>query len=222
MRRHDLVYLRASAEFETPCAEAGSPFWLAARDWIAQGRPLVAARQQATASSVQLGLTLPLHSERKRLTIKVDRSSIVAVQPPLTITRCLALLPVDSAAVLGELESRINGSNARVGIFGSLAWEALSGETYRHAASDVDIICDVATPAQFKVALAALQQAAAELPCALDGEIRFPDGNAVAWREILANLERPNADVLVKGNEDVCLLPLRALMASLSPERRYA
>ena len=76
--------------------------------------------------------------------------------------------------------------------------------------------------AQFEVALAALQQAAAELPCALDGEIRFPDGNAVAWREILANLERPNATVLAKGNEEVRLLPLRALIASLSPERRYA
>ena len=222
MRRHDLVFLRASAEFETPCAEAGSPFWLAARDWIAHGRPLVAARQPATAPGVLLGLTLPLHSERKRLTIQVDRSSIVAVQPPLTIARCLALLPVDAAAVLGELASRINNSKARIGIFGSLAWEALSGETYRHAASDIDIICDVATPAQFKVALDALQQAAAELPCALDGEVRFPDGNAVAWREILANLERPNATVLVKGNEEVRLLPLRALLSSLSPERRYA
>ena len=222
MRRHDLVYLRASAEFDTPCVEAGSPFWLAARDWIAHGRPLVAARQPATAPGVLLGLTLPLHSERKRLTIKVDRSSIVAVQPPLAIARCLALLPVDAAAVLDELESRINGSNAQIGIFGSLAWEALSGETYRHAASDLDIICDVATPTQFKVALAALQQAAAELPCALDGEIRFPDGNAVAWREILANLDRPNATVLAKGNEEVRLLSLRALTASLSPERRYA
>ncbi|PKO91506.1 MAG: malonate decarboxylase holo-[acyl-carrier-protein] synthase [Betaproteobacteria bacterium HGW-Betaproteobacteria-10] len=222
MRRHDLVYLRASAAFETLCVEAGSPFWLAARDWIAHGRPLVAARQPATAPGVLLGLTLPSHSERKRLTIKVDRSSIVAVQPPLAIGRCLALLPVDAAAVLGELESRINGSKARIGIFGSLAWEALSGETYRHAASDIDIICDVATPAQFKVALAALQQTAAELPCALDGEIRFPDGNAVAWREILANLERPKAAVLVKGNEEVRLMPLRALTASLSPERRYA
>jgi hypothetical protein len=50
----------------------------------------------------------------------------------------------------------------------------------------------------------------------------FPMANAVAWREILANLERPNATVLVKGNEEVRLLPLRALIASLSPERRYA
>jgi hypothetical protein len=64
-----------------------------------------------------------LHSERKRLTIKVDRSSIVAVQPALTIARCLALLPVDSATVLAELESRINAAAARIGIFGSLAWE---------------------------------------------------------------------------------------------------
>lgn len=222
MRRHDLVYLRASAAFETPCAEAGSPFWLAARDWIARGRPLVAARQPASTPDVLLGLTLPLCSERKRLTIKVDRSSIVAVEPALTIARCLALLPADSAAVLGELEKRIIGSKAQIGIYGSLAWEALSGETYRHAASDIDIICDVATLAQFESALAALQQAAAELPCALDGEIRFPDGNAVAWREILVNLARSDADVLVKGNAEVRLLPLRALLGGLSPEHCYA
>ena len=222
MRRHDLVYLCASAEFKTPCAEAGSIFWLAARDWIAHGRALVAARQPATASGVLLGLTLPLQHERKRLTIKVDRSSIVAVQPALPLARCLALLPVDSAVVLNELERRINGSKARIGVFGSLAWEALSGEAYRHAASDIDIICDLATPEQFRLALAALQQAAAELPCALDGEIRFPDGNAVAWREILANLARPNAAVLAKGNEEVRLLQLRVLIASLSPEHCHA
>jgi len=80
----------------------------------------------------------------------------------------------------------------------------------------------VATPEQFRLALAALQQAAAELPCALDGEIRFPDGNAVAWREILANLARPNAAVLAKGNEEVRLLQLRVLIASLSPEHCHA
>lgn len=222
MHRHDLVYLRASADFATPCTEAGSPFWLAARDWIAHGRPLVTARQPAMAPGVLLGLTLPLHCERKRLAISVERSTIVAVQPPLTIRRCLAHLPAASAAVLGELERQIEAAAARIGIFGSLAWEALSGEAYRHTASDIDIICDVATVAQFETVLAALHQAAASLPCQLDGEIRFPDGNAVAWRELSATRDRPDAAVLAKGSEEVRLMPLRALTASLLAERRHA
>ena len=219
MRRHDLVYLHASAAFETLYTDAGSPFWQAARDWIADGRPLVVARQPATAPGLLLGLALPLlYGQRKRLSIEVERSSVVAVQPPLTISRCLPCLPAGAAGTLAELENRLDAGAVRIGVFGSLAWEILSGETYRHATSDIDLICDVASPAQFEVALAALQQAAAELPCWLDGEIRFPDGNAVAWREILANRDRPNAVVLAKGNADVRLMPLQALTASLSPE----
>lgn len=222
MRRHDLVYLRASADFATSCVAPGSSLWQAARDWIQHGRPLVAARQPAAAPRVLLGLTLPLHCERKRLSISVDRSTIVAVQAPLGIPRCRSLLPPAAALVLDELDRRITTANAGIGIFGSLAWEAISGEAYRHAGSDIDVICDVATVAQLEIVLAAMHQAAAGLLCQLDGEIRFPDGNAVAWREIAANLERPNAAVLAKGDEEVRLLPLPALIASLQPERRHA
>ena len=222
MRRHDLVYLRPAADFAMPCAEPSSPFWRAARNWIAHGRPLVAARQPAAAPDVRLGLTLPLHSERKRLAIRVDRSMIVAVQPALSIRRCLAHLPAASAAVLGELDRRIETAGGRIGVFGSLAWEALSGEAYRHAASDIDVICDVATATQFELALAALQQAAAGLPCRLDGEIRFPDGNAVAWAELAATREHPDAVVLAKGGDEVRLMPFRALTTSLRAEHQHA
>ena len=222
MRRHDLIYLRASADFATACAERDSALWQAARDWIDHGRPLVAARQPVAAPAVLLGLTLPLHSERKRLSISVDRSTIVAVQAPLGIARCLPLLPPAAALPLAELDRQISAAHARIGIFGSLAWEAISGEAYRHAGSDIDVICDVATAAQLEIVLAALHQAAASLPCQLDGEIRFPDGNAVAWREIVANLERPKAFVLAKGHVEVRLLPLRALTDSLQPKLRHA
>jgi phosphoribosyl-dephospho-CoA transferase len=106
--------------------------------------------------------------------------------------------------------------SARAGVFGSLAWEALSGENYRHAESDIDLIVDVETMAQFDAMLSALQQAAGQLSCRLDGEIRFPDGNAVAWREVAANRESPAAAVLVKGPQEVALQPLQSLLDSLT------
>lgn len=216
MRRHDLVYLDRDAAFETSCAATGDSLWQAARDWIAAGRPLVAARQPAGGGLLQLGLSLPLKQQRKRLTIHVDRRAVARIDAPLTIARCCSRLPVAEADVLRRLAERAAACSARLGVFGSLAWEALSGEDYRHADSDIDLICDVETLPQFDAVLAALQQAADQLSCRLDGEIRFPDGNAVAWREVAAQLKNPAALVLVKGPHEVGLQPVHTLLARLN------
>lgn len=216
MRRHDLVYLRPDATCTTPCAEAGSPFWLAARQWIARGRPLVAARQPAGDGPLCLGLALPLHQARKRLTILTAAGQIADVRPPLSVERCAPKLAPSTGERLLALAAEIQGSGARLGVYGSLAWEVLSGETYRHAESDIDLICDVADREQYELALAAFARRAATLPCRLDGELRFPNGDAVAWAELAG---RPTRDqtVLVKGEGEVALKPLHTLLAGLAP-----
>jgi phosphoribosyl-dephospho-CoA transferase len=217
MRRHDLVTLHAGASFTTPCAEAGGLLWQAARDWIDQGRPLVAARQSGDDQGVLLGLSLPLKHDRKRLTIHVEPSAISKVRPPLGIRQCLTGQPESVAKVLLTLDEQISLSGARLAIFGSLAWEALSGEAYRHADSDFDVICDVSDLGQLDAALAALAQARKHLPCRLDGELRFPDGNAVAWLELSEAGRTSGKTVLVKGEKNVELMPVEQLLASLNP-----
>lgn len=221
MRRHDLVYLQPDAAFATSCTETGGAYWLAARDWIAAGRPLVAARQPA-AGALLLGLGLPTRLQRKRLTLSVDREVIADIRPPLAIADCLSQLPAGHAVVLVRLAAQAAACSVRLGVYGSLAWEALSGESYRHADSDIDLICDLEHVGQFAAMLSALQQAAAELPCRLDGELRFPGGHAAAWREIAGQLGRPHVPVLVKGEHEVGLWPLHALTASLLPESCHA
>ena len=216
MRRHDLVYLHAGAAFTTPCAEAGGLLWQAARDWIDQGRPLVAARQSGDKAHVLLGLSLPLKLDRKRLSIHVEPGAISAVRPPLGIAQCLTGQPDSVAEVLRELDEQIGRSGARIGVFGSLAWEALSGEAYRHADSDFDVICDVSDTAQLETALAALAQARMNLACRLDGELRFPDGHAVAWLELSEAGRTSGKKVLVKGEKSVELMPVEQLLASLN------
>ncbi|MCG2575622.1 malonate decarboxylase holo-[acyl-carrier-protein] synthase [Dechloromonas sp. XY25] len=216
MRRHDLVYLQRDAAFATPCAAPGDASWQAARDWIAAGRPLVAARQPPGSERLHLGLSLPLTQQRKRLSIDVEAKAIARIEQPLSVARCCSRLPAAQAAVLTRLAEQATACGAGLGVFGSLAWEVLSGEAYRHADSDIDLICDVATVEQFDTMLAALQQAAGELPCRLDGELRFPDGNAVAWREMAAQYRQPSAPVLIKGEHGVDLQPVQAVLAALA------
>lgn len=217
MRRHDLVWLCPEASFTTPCAEPGSAAWSALADWLVAGRPLVAARQAAPAGQILLGLGLPLAQGRQRLSVLVEAAQIAEVRSPLGVRPCLSGLPGRQGAALLRLAWAIEACGARLGVYGSLAWETVSGEAYRHADSDIDLICDVADLAQYRMALAALRQATGDFPGRLDGELRLPDGRAVAWQELLAVGEAPGKTVLVKGEQDVALLPLADWLADLPP-----
>ncbi len=208
MRRHDLVYLQHTATLVSPCVAADSPAWEAARLWLASGLPLVATRQPSLRGLVQLGLSLPLRLARQRLTIQVAEDQIARISAPLTVARCRSRLPTALAGVLEQLDEEILACGARLGVFGSLSWENLSGEIYRHAESDIDLICDVASHGQLLRSLEALKRAAAELPCRLDGELRLPDGRAVAWQEVAACYPHGERPVLVKGEQAVELLAL--------------
>jgi len=221
MRRHDLVYVHTTAAFTSACAAEGSGLADEIRAWIAQGRPFVMARQP-DGPGVQLGLTLPLRLGRKRLAIQIARQEIAAVLPPVRIERCLERLPEASAQAMLDLATRVAACGARIGVFGSLAWEVLTGEAYRNAESDIDIICDVTTSAQLKAVMAALGEAAGHLHCRLDGEVRMPDGLAVSWRELAGLSTKPDTRLLVKGPESVGLMSFTELTASLQAEVMHA
>jgi len=221
MRRHDLVYLHTTAAFNSACAAEGSGLADEVRAWIALGRPLVMARQ-AGGPGVQLGLSLPLRLGRQRLAIQVAREEIAAVLPPVRIQRCLERLPGPSAVAMADLAMAVADCGATIGIFGSLAWEVLTGEDYRNAESDIDIVCNVTTSAQLNSVMAALVEAAGRLHCRLDGEVRMSDGLAVSWRELAGLSTKPGARLLVKGPELVGLMSFAELTVSLQAEVMHA
>lgn len=223
MRRHQLAYLRSGSRFGFQCGAAAAEQVAAVADWIASGRPLVVARQvpkpAPDPATITLALTLPTRQGRQRMAGVFQRADVVEVRPALSISECLARLAEDWQPTLATLEASVLDSGAQLGVFGSLAWEALSGEAYRHAESDIDLVCDIHDWPQLETCLAALSKAAGKLPCRLDGELRFPDGDAVSWREFAAQRTRPQAQVLVKGSREVGLKTVAALLAGLSEPR---
>lgn len=223
MRRHDLVTLRPGASFTFARQATDNELQAAVRAWIDGGRPLVGARQPAGRhNTLQLGLALPTRLDRQRVACLVRRQDVAAIHPPLPLARCLHRLADSLAHPLGELARAVAAAGTSLATYGSLAWEALSGEAYRHVDSDIDILCDVADEAQLDAVLAALAAAAARLPCRLDGELRFADGYAVAWQEVGARRNDPAGEVLAKGDNDVALRPLADLLATLAPRCHHA
>jgi len=212
LRRHDLVFVTPGSRFRFPCAADLPELEAAMCEWIAAGRPLVAVRQAPAASEVQLAATLPPRLQRQRFLGIFPRAAISGVRSPLSIRECRNFLSDAATAVLTELDQRLIAGGARLGVYGSLAWEALAGESYRHAGSDIDVVCDVGNREQLAICIEALHIASAALPCRLDGEIRFPGDNAVAWREWVACQDQPSAVVLVKGSVEVQMIRVRTLL----------
>ena len=94
------------------------------------------------------------------------------------------------------------GTSPRV--YGGHGWQRITGLAYLHAASDLDLLLSVADAAMADATVAALHAATFSAP-RLDGEIVFPDGSAVAWREWQAWRAGRVKSVLVKQLDGVAM-----------------
>ena len=213
MRRHDWVYLRPGTHPEFAAADDAATAF--ARDWVEQGGPLVAARQSEPGGKLALGLALPVEHATRRLACAVDHADVLRFRNPLTVDEAAHVLPARDAAALRRFASAVAGHALQVGVYGSTAWEAMSGLRHRHEGSDVDVVCDVASSAGLSACLAAFGDGTRDFRARLDGEIRFAGGRAVAWRELAEACAGTASFVLAKGERDVALLSLHRVLASL-------
>ncbi len=171
--------------------------------WQAHSLPLVVCSQPPGLGpeTLAVGLPAPLRWSRRRLALQValDQVQQHGEFPPLA-----DVLHDDASQALARALAAL-GAIARV--YGSHGWQALTAEAYVHAASDIDLQIPVPSFAAACRALPLLQQA--RLPGRLDGEFVFPQGQAIAWRELahLLHAGQPAMQVLVKSLDGPRLMP---------------
>lgn len=191
--------------------------------WRLAGWPLVVRRSdpEAAPGEACLGLALPPDADgiKRRIALRVPAAGVVSTAPPLALARAIALLaerppasavPAAWQAALAALRDDATGLDVR--IYGSLALQALTGLPYLRAASDIDLLLQPRSDQQLRAGLALFGRHAAALP--LDGEIVFPRGEAVSWKEWAA-AQASGARVLVKEHHAVRLVPPELLAATL-------
>lgn len=171
--------------------------------WCTHGLPLVVCRQSAAVPEplVCLGLPAPTRWSRRRLPLAVE---------PARIARSGAfpsLLQVAHQRDWGLAALTLDQALARIGVharvYGSHGWEYLTGQSYLHPDSDIDLSVNVQ---DFASACEVAQQlSATTLYGRLDGEIVFPAGQAVAWRELQRCLTGQTTQLLVKQRHQVGL-----------------
>ncbi|MBP0599459.1 malonate decarboxylase holo-[acyl-carrier-protein] synthase [Herbaspirillum sp. LeCh32-8] len=195
--------------------------------WQDSRWPLVVRRadSDAAADEICAGIALPPDAQgnKPRIAVRVKAAEVAAARAPFPLRDIVATrlpqLPPGWPSAMADLQEQMARAGITLAVFGSLAWQAVTGQTYLRSTSDIDLLFQPTDRAQLEQGVRLLAYHAMFLP--LDGEIVFPGGAAVSWKEwrqvaVLGG----NADgrVLVKGPAAVLLERVGALAASLPAE----
>lgn len=211
--RHMLVWL-AEPGWRAALDTAPPEHRPALKIWQKQDWPAVVRRYDAGAPPEDICLGLPLPpdddtGEKIRIALRAHVGHIGKAAPAIEL-RAAVRASGEWRAPLAALERDAAGLDLR--LYGSLAMQALTGLLYLTPESDIDILFHPTTRRQLAEGVALLSRHAKYLP--LDGEIVFPGGQAVSWKEWQIATANP-AKVIVKQICSVRLADMASLLATL-------
>jgi phosphoribosyl-dephospho-CoA transferase len=220
--RHSLAWLTDNGWYQ---AQDGAPANCreAVMMWRQEGWPAVVRRADVDAAQRQvcIGIALPpdrANGNKRRIPLTVSMSGIRKIMGPMQIQAVMHSLPEAWRACLASLAAEVDARGLAFNVYGSVAWQTLTGQRYLTPASDIDLLFYPASLEQLSAGLELLSCYAARLP--LDGEIVFPSGQAVAWKEWASAVRtQGNTRVLVKGSRTVNLVGMTALLDTLESHR---
>ncbi|PPV05488.1 phosphoribosyl-dephospho-CoA transferase [Xanthomonas bromi] len=203
--RHALVWLRDDAQWQaiTPGAQPRL------QQWFAAGLPAVVARGDGSqaAGTLRLGVPLPPSEGKQRLALQAHVAEIARCTAPLALDAVLTHAPDALQPALQALDIDAQTQSLHARVFGSFAWQALTGLAYVHAQSDLDLLWSIETPEQARAVVTLVQRWEQRHGLRADGELLLPGDNAVNWREYASHTQK----LLVKSNQGCRLLPRTAL-----------
>ena len=214
--RHDLAWLTPRG-WEGACAGAPAGAREAIASWGRAGWPAIVTRAPAGLGPGQLalGIALPPRAadgSKPRIALTTDASDIERISPAMPLADAIKAAPAAWQTALVALDQETRSAGCALRVYGSLAFQALTGQACVTASSDIDLLLHPATALDYLHALALLARHARVLP--LDGEIVFGGGQAVAWKE-LAVSPQGQARVLAKSLHGIALVTVDSLLASL-------
>jgi phosphoribosyl-dephospho-CoA transferase len=226
--RHDLVWLSEQG-WRAACAGMSENCVAILQRWQHEDWPAIVRRTDADTNSdgseICIGVALPpdAHGQKLRVPLKVPPAGIRVRREPLEVFDVLPAAPLLWQSALRRFADEICKCGLDMRIYGSLALQALTRQTYLRDTSDIDILFRPSNRVQLDQGMALLARHAPLLP--LDGEVLLGGDNAVAWKEWAqcgnsedgegGDSERGARRVLVKRRDGVQLQRVDALLDAL-------
>jgi len=211
LRRNHLVWLNLQAWSQVQAHAWDAEAQAILAHWQRNKLPLVVCRQRLEVAHdlLCLGLPTPRQWSRRRLALTVGRDQVVVVGNFPTLREVARAMPWWPAAQ--ELDEKLAHLAVTSRVYGSHGWQWLTRMSYLHAESDLDITLNVAHFQTARQVTGLLAAAEAEFGPRLDGEIVFPGGQAVAWRELQRLLAGHTPQALLKDRHHIRLASLAEL-----------
>lgn len=203
--RHDLVFVGPKGWREM-LSKGGVPADPLVLRWSDEGWPTIRRRPMpGETSGVALGLPLPPSAGKKRLSFLLGEADIEAVTRPPVLDVARGCAPSAWQSTFDRLDDLARRHSIGVRVFGSLAWQTLTGLDYVTGRSDLDLLLEFEPGNDLDRLTAELASIEAAAPMRLDGELMREDGAAVNWREFHAGTDQ----VMVKLIDGVDLVTRR-------------
>lgn len=215
-QRHELLHLEPQAwDLALAAHPRQAPMPLLA-GWNTRGWPVIVRRRTPCddSNSVPVGVPLPPAAAKLRITLTVPIEGVIARSASVTLKNAACAAP----AVWKPTVSRLAALGAEHGVepvaFGSLMWQHLTGLKFLSSQSDLDVLWPVSRGCAIFSLLLRIAKIEEASPVRIDGEIVFPDGRAVNWRELHNALRQDaQAEVLVKTLDRVALAGIDQLIS---------
>ncbi len=210
LKRHSLVWLDPDLDLASCITDLSHV--AATRGWIANGLPLVVARQpqklDGSVTHVAVGLTLPPPAIRQRVFLHVPIASILIQNDPLLLSQAYNSVERRCQELIQHIITICEQTNVSPCVYGSALWQTISGNEYMTESSDLDVLFVCNETSNMHLLFDLLQACERSKP-RLDGELFAPSGWAAAWREVTSAVKTGGlGTVLAKSTYEVRLLPL--------------
>ena len=189
LHRHQLVRLTDAGWRELQDRPWDDESRACVAHWAARRLPLVVTRQPLCIGApslddeLALGLAAPSCWQRRRIALALARRHVASFDEFPGIDAFVRTLSARCRPRWRRLVTSLAAVGAAPRVYGSHGWQCLTGLAYVHARSDIDLWTAVADAAQADAVAALFDAIAPEGAPRLDGELVFPNGEAVAWRE---------------------------------------
>jgi len=190
LRRHQLLRLTAAgwAQLLGEHSEESSdpPMHECLAHWANNRHPLVITRQPpaspALAGRVATGLPAPLRFGRRRLALQIARTEIASLHEFPLADEVTGLLHAKLHKAWHALTAALGQAGCAARVHGGYGWQQMTDLDYLHPSSDIDLLLPVGSAASADRVCQLLADANFG-DLRLDGELLFPNGAGIAWRE---------------------------------------
>lgn len=182
--RHDLVWISAKGWERHVLGQAAEDTVTVEilAHWFAKRLPLVVGRQSPGDPSLALGLAAPLACGKRKVSLRVPQECVLYHDRFPMAVDIRKLLPPRLRESWQQLCGDLAAHATHARVHGSYGWQRITGLEYIHAQSDIDLHVP-ALDAGMADQLAGMLDRLEWNGPRVDGELVFPTGAAVAWRE---------------------------------------